>query len=215
MQVVCYLQREQTREEEDHFFMRLGLKKWKAKYYVTHMNDEDYEDCDETYVEVISTAESSYGAPSSAEEEGHDLRVCPKQVCDPLTERSKLFTKLRSLYSESRKEDSQLNIKFETLKGSLYILAENIEETEEKMKGLYLDIEKFLEQCKEAEVLGKQSKLLAVKCDDLGKNKDYVVCEAKESEGTRTNMDDLNLKSENVGVQCKAVDAIEDNSRNL
>jgi hypothetical protein len=213
MYVIYYLQKEQTREKQEPFIGRLGLKKWKAKYYFTCRNDEDEdededEDCSEANVEVLSTTESSYGAPSSTQEEEHEFREYPKQVCESLTEGNKLWTKLTSVYSESLKEDNQLYGE-----GNLYALAANTEKTEQKMKALDLDIEKFLDQYKQAEVVEKQLNLLTVKRDQVRKNKDAVIheveCLLEETEVTRKNMDYLNLKAENVHKQCTEPNAME------
>jgi chromosome segregation ATPase len=213
MYVLYYLQKEQTKEKQEPFFGRLGLKKRKVKYYFTHKNDENDEDCGEAKVDILSTTSSSYGSPSCTQEVGYDLRDYPKQVREPPAEGSKLWTKLRSRYRQSRKEDNQLYGTFEALKGNLFILTGNIERTEEKMKALDLDIEKFLEQCKEAELLGKQSNVLAEKGDELRRNKDSVLygaeCLLEEAEGTRKSTDDLNFKAENVREQCKVVGTLE------
>jgi hypothetical protein len=145
------LQKEQTRAKQEPFFGRLGLKKWKAKYYLIDTNDED---CSEANIETLSITESSYRAAEY-----------PNQICEPLTEGSKVLAKLMSLFRQSRKRDNQLYGTLEVLKRNIRILVANMEKVIEKKEALDLDIEKILERCKEAEIMQMQPNLLAVKCD--------------------------------------------------
>jgi methyl-accepting chemotaxis protein len=209
--VVFCLQNEHRKETQEFFFASILLKNWKPTNLLTHTKDD--EDCGEANFETLSAIESCYGAPSGAQEDQRELVEYPKQVCEPLTERSKLLTKVRSLYRQPLKEYNQLYGKFETLKGNLYVLAAYIEKTAEDIKALNLDVENIREQCKEAEELEKQLNLLAEKCDELRKNKDAVIYEAEclseEAEVTRKNMDELKLKVENIREECKKAETME------
>jgi chromosome segregation ATPase len=187
------------------------LKNWEPTNLLTHTKDE--EDCGDASFETLSATESSYGAPSVEQEEQRELGEYPKQVCEPLTERNKPLTKLRSLYRQPIKEYSQLYGKFETLKGNLYVLAAYIEKTAEDIKALNLDVESIRDQCKEADVIEKQLNLLAETCEELRRNKDAVIYEAEclseEAEITRKNMDELKLKVENIRQECKEAEKME------
>jgi hypothetical protein len=86
-----------------------------------------------------------------------------------------------------------------------------IEMVKKDIGDIKLKLENFRDQCKEAEAIEKQLKLVIMECDELIKDQEAVMYEVEcvSGEITRKNMDGLKLKVENIREKCNESEALQ------